>query len=193
MIDITFVLRFWLYTMAKWWIWPIMQYKVLLHTKVVEDPWLRWVICTCIQGCLYVRPSISSVHPSVTSDKVHIRLKRVNVLLTLDRVNLDLLCPWWLPHRCHVGWSGLLRAHTAGWGAHTLVEGRIRLSEGCIRWRRGTYACLRGAYACRRGAYACLRGACPRGANIYARGTHNCLRGAYSFNMLLQKLTHTLV
>jgi hypothetical protein len=154
------------------------------------------------QGCLCVRPSI-------TSDKVHVRPIRVNVLLTLDRVNLDLLCPRWLPHRCHVEWSGLLRAHTAGWGAHTLVEGRIRLSEGCIRWRRGAYAyrrgayaCLRGAYACRWDAYACLREtyACrrgaygwPRGANICARGAHSCLRGAYGFNMLLQKLTCILV
>jgi hypothetical protein len=67
------------------------------------------------QGCLCVRPSVSSV----TSDKVHARPIRVNVLLTLDKINLDLLCPWWLPHRCHVEWSGLLRAHTPVKGAHT--------------------------------------------------------------------------
>jgi hypothetical protein len=67
-----------------------------------------------IQGCLCVRPSVSSVRPSVTSDKVHVRPIRVNVLLTLDRVNPDLPCPRWLPHRCHVGWSGLLQAYTAG-------------------------------------------------------------------------------
>jgi hypothetical protein len=63
------------------------------------------------QGCL-------CVHPSVTSDKVRVRPIRVNVLLTLDKVNIDLLCPRWLPHRYHVGWSGLLREHT-------LAEGHI--------------------------------------------------------------------
>jgi hypothetical protein len=61
-----------------------------------------------------VYASVRLSRPSVTSDKVHVRPIRVNVLLTLDRVNLDLLCPQWLPHRCHVEWSGLLRAHTAG-------------------------------------------------------------------------------
>jgi hypothetical protein len=86
------------------------------------------------------------------------------------------------------GAYGWLRGAYAGGGAHTLVEGRIR-------WQRGAYAYLKGAYACRRGAYGWLRGAyaCPRGANVCARGAHNCLRGAYGFNMLLQKLTHTLV
>jgi hypothetical protein len=64
--------------------------------------------------CASVRPSHPFVRPSVTSDKVHVRPIRVNVLLTLDRLNLDLLCPRWLPHRCHIEWSGLLRAHTAG-------------------------------------------------------------------------------
>jgi hypothetical protein len=59
--------------------------------------------------CASVGPS----RPSVTSDKVRVRPIRVNVLLTLDRVNLDLLCPRWLPHRCHVGWPGLLLAHMA--------------------------------------------------------------------------------
>jgi NAD(P)-dependent dehydrogenase (short-subunit alcohol dehydrogenase family) len=61
-------------------------------------------------ACASVRLS----RPSVTSDKVRVRPIRVNVLLTLDRVNLDLPCPQWLPHRCHVGWSGLLQAYMAG-------------------------------------------------------------------------------
>jgi hypothetical protein len=65
------------------------------------------VVCAC------VRPSRPS-RPSVTSDKICVRPIRVNVLLTLDRVNLDLLYPRWLPHRCHVGWSGLLQAYMAG-------------------------------------------------------------------------------
>jgi hypothetical protein len=120
----------------------------------------------------------ASVRPSVTSDKVHVRPIRVNVLLTLNKVNLDLLCPRWLPHRCHIA------ATLNGRGCC----GRIRLAEGRIRWWRGAYAWLRGAYACRRGAYAC-----PRGAYVCARGAHSCLRGAYGFNMLLQKLTHTVV
>jgi hypothetical protein len=57
-------------------------------------------------------------------------------LLILDKVNLDLLCPRWLPHCCHVGRSGLLRA-----------EKRIRLSEGCICMHKGhirkTVGCIR--------------------------------------------------
>jgi hypothetical protein len=120
---------------------------------------------------LFVRPSVRLVRPSVTSDKVHVRPTRVNVLLTLNRVNLDLLCPRWLPHRCHIA------ATLNGRGCC----GRIRLAEGRIRWWRGAYACRRGTYACRRGAYVC------------ARGAHSCLRGAYGLNMLLQKLTHTVV
>jgi hypothetical protein len=95
--------------------------------------------------------------PSVTSDKVHVSPIRINVLLTLDRVNLDLLCPWWLPH-----WM-------------------VRVVAGTYGWLRGAYAYFQGAYAC------------PRGANVCARGAHSCLRGTYGFNMLLQKLTHTLV
>jgi hypothetical protein len=78
-----------------------------------------------------VRPS---VRPSVTSDKVRVRPIRVNVLLTLDRVNLDLPCPQWLPHRCHIvatldgrGCSRRIR----------LAEGRIRMSEGRIRMSKG--------------------------------------------------------
>jgi hypothetical protein len=63
-------------------------------------------------------PSISSVRPSVTFDKVRVRLIRINVLLTLDRINLDLLCSRWLPHHCDIAaildGRGLLRAHTAG-------------------------------------------------------------------------------
>jgi hypothetical protein len=68
------------------------------------------------QGCLWVRSS-------VMSDKVRVRPIRVNVLLTLDRVNLDLLCPRWLPHCCHIA------AMLDGRGCC----GRIRLAEGRIR------------------------------------------------------------
>jgi hypothetical protein len=67
---------------------------------------------------------------SVTFDKICVHPIRVNVLLTLDRVNLDLLCPWWLPHRCHIA------ATLDGQGCW----GRIWLAKGCIRWWRGAYA-----------------------------------------------------
>jgi hypothetical protein len=105
----------------------------LLHVNFSISLCAKWKFSQssiCLQGCLCVRPS-------VTFDMVHVRLIRVNVLLTLDRVNLDLFCPQWLPHRCHVGWSGLLGAHTANWGAHTLAEGHIRLLEGRIRLAEG--------------------------------------------------------
>jgi hypothetical protein len=81
---------------------------------------------------IQTRVVCASIRPSVTSDKVRVRTIRVNVLVTLDRVNLDLLCPRWLPHCYHVGWSGCC--------------GRIRLAERRIRRWRGTYACVRGAY-----------------------------------------------
>jgi hypothetical protein len=75
------------------------------------------------------------MHTTVTSNKVRVRPIRVNVLLTLDRVNLDLLYPRWLPHRCHVGWSGLLRVYTAGCrdvikddSGGKLPSGRLRAS-----------------------------------------------------------------
>jgi hypothetical protein len=88
-----------------------------------------------------VRPSVRS---SVTSDKVHVRPIRVNVLLTLNRVNLDLLC-------C----------------------GRIRLAEGAYGWLRGAYAGgeahtpaggahtpVGGAHTPAQGAHTSAQGAC---------------------------------
>jgi hypothetical protein len=41
--------------------------------------------------------------PSVTSNKARVRHIRINGMLTSNRVKPELLCPWWLPHRCHVG------------------------------------------------------------------------------------------
>jgi hypothetical protein len=80
------------------------------------------------------------VRPSVTFDKVLVRQIRVNAMLTSDKIKPELLCPRWLPHRCHVGWLdvsfhyiaraaeyiALWRARTAAirvrkageWGAH---------------------------------------------------------------------------
>jgi hypothetical protein len=101
--------------------------------------------------------SVRSSRPSVTSDKVHVRLIRVNVLLTLDRINLDLLCPRWLPHRCHIA------ATLNGRGCY----GRIRLAEGCIRWWRGAYACRRGAYA-------------GGGTHTLVGGAHTLVGGAHT-------------
>jgi hypothetical protein len=108
--------------------------------------------------CAFVRPS----RPSVTSDKVHVRPIRVNVLLTLNRVNLDLLCPRWLPHRCHIA------ATLNGRGCC----GRIRLAEGRIRWWRGAYACRRGAYT-GGGAHTPVGG-----AHTPAQGAHTSAQGA---------------
>jgi hypothetical protein len=75
------------------------------------------------------------------SDKVRVRPIRINVLLTLDRINLDwsmsTVAATSLPHRCHVRWSGLLQA---GWGAHTLAEGRMCLHKGRIQ---KTVGCIR--------------------------------------------------
>jgi hypothetical protein len=85
--------------------------------------------------------SISSVRLSVMSDKVHVHPIRVNVLLTLDRVNLDLLCLWWLPHPCHIA---------------ATLDGRDCC--GRIYWWRDTYAYWKGAYA-GRGAHTSIRGA----------------------------------
>jgi hypothetical protein len=125
---------------------------------------------------IQTRVVCASIRPSVTSDKVRVRTIRVNVLVTLDRVNLDLLCPRWLPHCYHVGWSGCC--------------GRIRLAERRIRRWRGTYACVRGAYdrlwgayACRRGAYAYRRGAytCRKGTYACIKGTYGRLWGAYTY------------
>jgi hypothetical protein len=87
--------------------------------------------------CASVCASVCLSRPSVMSDKVCIRPIRVNVLLTLDRVNLDLLYPRWLPHCCHIA------ATLDGQGCC----GRIQLAEGRIRWRRGAYGRLWGAYA----------------------------------------------
>jgi hypothetical protein len=112
-----------------------------------------------------VRPS---VRPSVPSNKVHVRPIRVNVLLTLDRVNLDLLCPRWLPHCCYITatldgrgcWGRIrlaegrihwLRDAYAGGGVHTLVEGRICLSEGCIRLVEGRIHLSEGRICLRKG------------------------------------------
>jgi hypothetical protein len=117
------------------------------------------------QGCLCVRASVSSICPSVTSDTVRVRPIRVNVLLTLDRVNLDLLCPRWLPHRCHIA------ATLDGRGCC----GRIWLVEGHIRWQRGAYAYVRGAHGRLWDAYAYVRGAYGKLWGAYA-----CRRGAYA-------------
>jgi hypothetical protein len=55
------------------------------------------------QGCHGDGRTDTSVRPSVTSDKARVRHVRVNGMLTSKRVKPELLCPRWLPHRCHVG------------------------------------------------------------------------------------------
>jgi hypothetical protein len=72
------------------------------------------------------------VRPSVTSDKVLIRQIRVNAMLTSDKVKPELLCLWWLLHRCHVGWLDVLPLYCTGCRAHSSMEG----ANGC---HRGAY------------------------------------------------------
>jgi hypothetical protein len=111
-----------------------------------------------------MRASVSFVCPSITSNKVRVRPIRVNVLLTLDRVNLDLLCPWWLPHRCHI--AAMLDGRDC-WGRIRLVEGRIRLVEGCIRLVEG----------CIRLSEGCIR---LDEGHIHWRRAHTLVRGAHT-------------
>jgi hypothetical protein len=53
--------------------------------------------------CRVVTATDGQTRPSVTSDKARVRHIRVNGMLTSKRVKPELLCPRWLPHRCHVG------------------------------------------------------------------------------------------
>jgi hypothetical protein len=89
----------------------------------------------CLSG-LSRRQTDRHVRPSVTSNKVLVCQIRVNAMLTSDKVKLELLCPRWLPRRCHVGWLdvsfhyiaraaehiALWRARTAAIGARTAGE-----------------------------------------------------------------------
>jgi hypothetical protein len=98
----------------------------------------------CKQGCHGDGRTDTFVRPSCPSDKALLHQIRVNAMLTSDRVKLELLCPWWLPHRCHIG---LLDAsfhyiigvggRTAWWGHIRLPKGRSRLHEGCAWLREG--------------------------------------------------------
>jgi hypothetical protein len=70
------------------------------------------------------------VCPSVTSDKALVRQIRVNAMLTSNRVKLELLCPRWLPHHCHVEWLDVsfhyiarVADRTTLWGARTAAIG----------------------------------------------------------------------
>jgi hypothetical protein len=73
------------------------------------------IVHTVADGCLVfasynmdmtgrvVMATDGQTRPSVTSDKARVRHIRVNGMLTSKRVKPELLCPRWLPHRCHVG------------------------------------------------------------------------------------------
>jgi hypothetical protein len=105
--------------------WPAQQPPLHCLANLVhpssQPRWVARVVCA----------SVCPSHPFVTSNKVRVRPIRVNILLTLDRVNLDLLCPWWLPHPYHI---------TATLDSRGCC-GLIRLAEGCICWRRGANVC----------------------------------------------------
>jgi hypothetical protein len=79
---------------------------------------------------------VTSVCPSVTSDKALIRQIRINAMLTSNRVKLELLCPRWLPHRCHVGWLDVsfhyiarVVERTTLWGVRTATIGERTAGE----------------------------------------------------------------
>jgi hypothetical protein len=55
-------------------------------------------------SCRVVTATDGQTHPFVTSDKTLVCQIRVNAMLTSDRIKPELLCPRWLPRRCHVGW-----------------------------------------------------------------------------------------
>jgi hypothetical protein len=56
-----------------------------------------WGLCQHYQGCLSVRPSVSSVCPSVTSDKVHVRpiSKYSSIFEHIEHIleNIHRICP----------------------------------------------------------------------------------------------------
>jgi hypothetical protein len=69
--------------------------------------------------CASVRPSVMFVTSNRPSDNTHVHLIRVNSVLTLDKVKMELLSPRWLPHGCHVGWMYTSFHYIVGAGAHT--------------------------------------------------------------------------
>jgi hypothetical protein len=128
-------------------------------------------------------------HPSVTSDKTLGRQIRVNAMLTSDRVKPELLCSWWLPRRCHVGWLDIsfhyiarVADHTALWGARTVAIGarmagdsartprRVAptLGEGCACLDGGAHTPREGARTPKGGAQTPRRGR----ARLGRGGTH---------------------
>ena len=71
-----------------------------------------WEACELVhddsQGCHADRPISRHVRLLVRSDRAHVSDMTVNGMLTSDRVKPELLCPRWLPHRCHVGFSAIM-------------------------------------------------------------------------------------
>jgi hypothetical protein len=50
--------------------------------------------CDARQRCMCVQASVMSVTSDFPSNKAHVRPIRVNVMLTFNKVKLELLCPW---------------------------------------------------------------------------------------------------
>jgi hypothetical protein len=108
------------------------------------------------------RPSVCHSRPSVTSDKVRVRPIRINVLLTLDRVNLELRCPRWLPYRCHMAATWLPR-----WMVGVAV---------------GAYGWLRGANVCAPPPRPFAPPTHARNAGVEIHLTFECAMSTYSIN-----------
>jgi hypothetical protein len=90
-----------------------------------------------MQGCLCVRPSKMSVASECMSNKAHVSPIKVNGMLTLDRVKIELLSPRWLPHRYHVEWLHGSFYYIVGTGARMACWGRIQLPKGHARLSQG--------------------------------------------------------
>jgi hypothetical protein len=82
------------------------MYFVAKYPMLSKGCMMRWNYFETthgMQGCHGDEQTDTSILPSVTSDKARVRQIRINGMLTFDRIKPELLCPWWLPHRCHIG------------------------------------------------------------------------------------------
>jgi hypothetical protein len=93
---------------------------------------LEYIHSVSIHSTRVVTATDGHTRSSVTSDKVLVRQIRVNAMLTSDKVKPELLCPRWLPRRCHIGWLDVHPLYCTGCKAHSSMEG----ANGC---HRGAY------------------------------------------------------
>ena len=100
-------------------------------------------LACCKQGCHSDGRIDMFVCLSCLSDKALLHQIRVNAMLTFDRIKLELLCPWGLPHWIvgyklplyYRGWGrhGLVGVHMTAWGGLTAARGmRMALWGVCM-------------------------------------------------------------